>query len=348
MTDDYVSLEGLAWNRRTGEVWFAAASGAGWANGFFAVSQSGVIREIAKYPAGVRLFDVAPDGRVLFTTEDWSSRVTGYFPGDPAEHDYSWLDATLVTDISDNGKLLLFWEGGAATSTGMVYLRKTDGSPAVRLGDGMALSLSPDGNWVLATSSLAGTDLRLLPTGPGEPVPLPALDITARAVTTWWSTDSMRFAYAGFGADRKLRLYLRTRGGGTPVPVTGELRDTYFAMATDGTLAALPADADRIHAFSATGSDLGAVPGAAPGEVPVRFAADGRLVVHTISQLPMPVYLIDTHTGKRTLWKTLGPSSRDIFDQQRVEWFVVTPDLKYYAYTHGESLSQLYVAQNLR
>ena len=31
-----------------------------------------------------------------------------------------------------------------------VYIRKTDGSPAIRLGEGNGLSLSPDGKWALA------------------------------------------------------------------------------------------------------------------------------------------------------------------------------------------------------
>jgi eukaryotic-like serine/threonine-protein kinase len=230
-----------------------------------------------------------------------------------------------------------------------VYLRKTDGSPAVRLGDGMAVALSPDGNWVLATADFEGSGLRLLPTGPGEMVALPWRDYTVRSVcTTWWSKDSGRFAIAAEGSDRKLRVYLASRSTHTLVPVTGELRGSYFAVAADGTIAAVPADSDAIHVFGANGLDLGGVRGAEPGEVPVRYAADGRLVVRKVTKLPVAVYQLDTRTGVRTLWKNLGPTRRDGFDQQEVEWFVVTPDLKYYAYTHGEMLSQLYVAQDLR
>ena len=54
-------------------------------------------------------------------------------------------------------------EGGGATYA--VYLRKTDGSPAVRLGDGLAFGLSPDAK--TAASARVG-DLQpiiLLPTG---------------------------------------------------------------------------------------------------------------------------------------------------------------------------------------
>jgi len=43
-------------------------------------------------------------------------------------------------------------EGGG--ETGSIYLRPTDGSPAIRLGDGSARSISPDGQWVIRFSHL--------------------------------------------------------------------------------------------------------------------------------------------------------------------------------------------------
>ena len=50
-----------------------------------------------------------------------------------------------------------------------IYLRKTDGSPAVRLGDGNRPLLSPDGKWVACiVSDGPKTKLTLLPTGAGE------------------------------------------------------------------------------------------------------------------------------------------------------------------------------------
>ena len=51
-----------------------------------------------------------------------------------------------------------------------VYLRRTDGSPAVRLFPQVhnkKSSLSPDGKWVLSASE-SDHELRLIPTGPGQ------------------------------------------------------------------------------------------------------------------------------------------------------------------------------------
>ena len=47
------------------------------------------------------------------------------------------------------------------------YLRKTDGAPAVRLGEGRPFGLSPDGKWVLSTL-FTPPQILLLPTGAGE------------------------------------------------------------------------------------------------------------------------------------------------------------------------------------
>src|SRR5262249_19732486 len=88
---------------------------------------------------------------------------------DPFEKDLSWLDDSSVEDISDDGSKILFDEtGDAAGSTHGVYLRNTDGSPAIRLADGYAGQISPDGKWVLSFSPTFPSQLVMTPTGPGE------------------------------------------------------------------------------------------------------------------------------------------------------------------------------------
>src|SRR5664279_5625921 len=60
-------------------------------------------------------------------------------PGSEKDRDLSLLDWSLVRDLSPDGKLLLFdetGEGGGARHA--LYMRSTDGSPAVQLGSGWA------------------------------------------------------------------------------------------------------------------------------------------------------------------------------------------------------------------
>ena len=60
----------------------------------------------------------------------------------------------LLPVLSADGKTAVFTEQGEAGGPGYsVYLRKLDGSAPVRLGEGNALALSPDGKWVLTCSS---------------------------------------------------------------------------------------------------------------------------------------------------------------------------------------------------
>ena len=65
--------------------------------------------------------------------------------------------------------------GEAGGAKGSVYLRQTDGSPPVRLGDGIAWTLSADAKWVTGFSStdIAKRNYMLTPTGAGEEVEIP-------------------------------------------------------------------------------------------------------------------------------------------------------------------------------
>ena len=92
--------------------------------------------------------------------------ITDRTPGSAAERDLSWLDATNLADLSPDRKRALFYELGVGGGPkGSVYLRGTDGSPAVRLGDGTAQALSPDGRWAIARTTAPHLDL--IPTGAG-------------------------------------------------------------------------------------------------------------------------------------------------------------------------------------
>ena len=65
-------------------------------------------------------------------------------------------------------------------ANGSIYLRKTDGSDAIRLGDGFGEDLSPDGKWVLGTQAEARQHWFIMPTGPGSSITLPPGPLVAR------------------------------------------------------------------------------------------------------------------------------------------------------------------------
>ena len=99
--------------------------------------------------------------------------------------------------------------------------RATDGSPAVRLGDGHPESLSPDGKWVLARASGAetmwGREWVLVPTGPGAPRLLPRGSIT-QLVDGAWLPDGKRIVFTAIegGQGRAAMSRMSTRAACGP------------------------------------------------------------------------------------------------------------------------------------
>jgi len=133
----------------------------------------------------------------------------------------TWLDWTVPADLSADGKNLLFDEegegGGAAYS---VYMRKADGSTAVRLGDGRALALSPDQKWVISSRLSPPPQLVLLPAKAGEPKPL-THDAINHFYARWFS-DGKRIVFSGDEPGHGVRLYVQDLAGGKPQAITPE------------------------------------------------------------------------------------------------------------------------------
>src|SRR4029450_12587989 len=88
--------------------------------------------------------------------------------GESKERELTWLGLSQVADVSRDGSMVLFRElPEGAGEGGSTYLRKTDGSPAVRLGEGLAQALSPDGKWALSILTSPSPPI-LLPTRVGQ------------------------------------------------------------------------------------------------------------------------------------------------------------------------------------
>jgi hypothetical protein len=88
------------------------------------------------------------------------------------------------------------------------------------------------------------------------------------------------------------------------------------------------------------------VPGIHPDETIFSASPDGRsALVGVLSGYSADVMHVDLASGRRELFKKIGPS-----DPAGVALFqaVFTPDGKYYAYTCGNQLSQLYLVEGLR
>jgi Tol biopolymer transport system component len=345
------SMRGLAWSPDGGEVWFAAAKqGAHMA--VWAVNRSGRERLVATFPAYISVEDISPDRRVLISFHTLSESMVHVAPsGDPKN--LYWHDQSQVRDISRDGRTILFSESGSATRQDYAaYLRKADlSSPAVQLGEGLPLALSPDGRWVIANPAGSPAPLALLPAGPGDPRPLAADNI--HHVGAAWLPDGKGFVFAGTSPGESLRYFVQAVQGGKPQAITGAdvqyERRSPLVVSPDGRGVAAVGNDGRVRLYSTDPAALGqyrVAPGVTAGFTPLQWCPDNRLVLHHYDQLPPQLWKVDIETGKLELWKQVTPP--DLVGLLDLTPIRVSPDCQSYAYSPLNVLSEVYLVTGLR
>ncbi len=314
------ALEGLCWAPSGAEIWFGGADRGGWPKSILGVTLSGRQRPVLRTHSPIRLVDARPDGRLLLAGVNVRSEMLGVLAGEKQEHNLAWLDQPLPRDLSADGKTLLFLEQGEATgSEPAVYLRKTDGTPAIRLGSGGSVALSPDGKWALARAE-AGSGLTVLPTAEGQPVQLPLAGL-ARYGGAAWLPDNRHIILSATVQGRGSRLWKLSRDGGKPQPLSPEgLTLMGNQVSPDGKFAAAIAPDGSAVLYPLDGGESRPLRGIEPGEQLSRWSADGRfLYVYRSSQIPSPVYRLEPTSGKRELLRSFAPAdSTGVFRLGRV------------------------------
>ncbi|MGZ5429601.1 MAG: hypothetical protein ACXWFS_11375, partial [Thermoanaerobaculia bacterium] len=205
----------IAWCRATNEIWFNSVAGG--ATELFAVVPGRPKRRVATLPGDFVLHDISADGRVLLGRLSESSEILGDFPGEARPRNLSHLDRSVAVDLAPDGETLLFNEMGQSGRPGL-YLRRTDGSPPKRLGDGYAWALSPDGKFALANAR-PDPPILLIPTGPGQPrlIETPGLLQGGRM---GFFPDSRRIWFMAEDPAHGRRAWVQDLSGGKPRAVT--------------------------------------------------------------------------------------------------------------------------------
>lgn len=347
LSQPFISAQGLAWWPTGNEIWFTATT-SGSSRELRSVTLSGKERLIYLGTGTMTLHDVSRDGRVLITRDDWRAGMLGVAPGETKERDLSWHDWTVPRDISDDGKLVSFDETGeAGGETGEIYVRGTDGSPAVRLGDGAGATLSPDGKWVLGRSITLQHGILELPTGPGESRTIRTGDIQVHQA--YFFPDAKHILEVGNQVGHGLRLWVQDIQGGDPRPISPEgTTMPYYrtCISPDGKrVAALDAER-RIAIYPVEGGAPSLVPSAQPGEVPAYWTLDGKVLLIGSTDVPTRVFTVDLSTGQRKLYRTFAPAdSTGLFDLAPPNF---SRDLKSYVYSYTRILSDLYIVDGLK
>lgn len=347
LTQQFDSVQGLAWSPGGDEIWFTATPSGG-ARSLRGVSLSGKERLLVRIPGILNLFDVSRTGRVLLARDDWRVGIIALAPGSTKEQDLSWMDFSAIRDLSSDGKLLLFDESGEAGGlAGAIYLRKMDGSSPVKLADGNSNSLSADSKWVLGGAGFSVHSAVILPTGTGQGQ---TLNIDTLAYH-WgnWLPNGKQILFVANEPNHGSRMYLMDIPQGRPHPITpegvGVVNYTRFVSPDGQFFLGLDAE-EKSNTYSVQSGDGKPVLGLNPAEVAFGWTGDGKSVYVYRPAVPAVVYRVELATGRRQLWKELNPPDPTGINFIRPPH--ISADGKAYAYNYNRVLSDLYLVDGLK
>lgn len=345
LTPESQSANGLAWPPSGNEVWFTADRGTG-IRTLNAVTLRGKERTLVSSAGTLWLQDVASDGRVLLSRDLMRGGTYALVDGEKSPRDLSWLDFSVVRDLSADGKTIAFSESGeAGGSVFGVYLRRLDGSPAIRLGEGTTESLSADGQWVLTVPlNRKPAPVIALPTGAGVPRTITHDNFSHRNVR--WFPDGQRILFSGGPPSTAPRLWVQDVNGGSPHAITPD-HVAGTQITPDGTHVLGRMSNGAFFLFAADGASQPIpVPALRSNDVPVRFSSDGKSVyVSTFGRIPAELTKVDLATAARTsLGSIIPPDTAGLIN---VGPPLVTPDGKTVVYSYLRLLSDVYLVSGV-
>jgi eukaryotic-like serine/threonine-protein kinase len=349
LTQDWPSEYGLAWSPDDSEILFSATdTQTGNRNIVRAVTLAGKLRVILRAPANVRLHDVASDGRLLITTDSDRYDIALGDTASGKETDLTWFDFSWSQALSDDAKWIAFstQESGNQANYS-AYVRKTDGSPAIRLGDGDPLGFSPDGRWLAANLPAVGSGLTLLPLGAGETRVWKSEKVRfLPEVVSPWMPDGKSFFVLGTEAGHGLRSYRQSIDGGEPKPATP---DDVIAdlVSPDGTRMLCHDLQGKFWLYPVRGGTPRELPAIQNGEAPLQWLRDGKtVIVRAPGELTVNTFQVDVDNGTRKTWKDFLP--KDKVGLHGIYQFHVTPDGSHYLSVESHMYSALFVVQGLK
>jgi len=343
LSSGWESIEGIVWSSASDEVWFSATT-SGSADNARAVTLSGKLRTITNVPGGMWLEDLR-NGTALAVTHQTRAGIRGISPGGKEERELGWFGWAVLSDLSRDGRKILFYEvGDAGGPTYTVFLRDTDGSPPASMGEGDAVAISPDAKWVI-TKSPKGGPLNLVPTGAGKSRPL-TRDAIVYGIARWLP-DGKQLLAIGIEAGHGARDYLIDVGTGASKPITPEGVSGVW-LPPDGSSTAVQGPDGKWGIWPLDGRGIHLIPGLDDKYRMIGWSPDGASVYVASRERARAakVYKVNTVTGKMDLWRTFGAESGVGFSS--VDTVYLSTDGTAYAYRYNQLTSQAYVVTGLK
>lgn len=339
------AVGGVGWSPDGKEVWFGGGR-PGSDPGIYAVNLSGRERLLTQIAGWPLLEDVARDGRMLVLNSDSRLGIRCLTAGAKEESDLAWLDASALSDLSNDGREILLVEASSGEGRNpAIYLRPTDGSPAVRLGYGNRPVLSPDNKWVACVrKNRESSQIVLLPAGAGEETILHTGGIQPE--TAEWFSDGKHVLFTGNEAGQPPRTYSYDLANGHIKPVTPAAVRASAVSPNDQTAIVIrDGKATLISLADGHETPLAAV---GPDISVIRWSGDGAYIFlqrTDASHRSASILRMDARSGHMETWRDLKLPDRAAFYYGSAK---LSSDGKSYAFTFQRDLSTLYLVNGIK
>jgi hypothetical protein len=349
----YRGEEGLAWAADAKSVFFSAQSERGRAPTspgggeyiIWALSLDGTVRKVLTGAVDLIIHDVHPSGKVLGSTETNLSYLVSRLAGETAERDVLSLEYSYPAAISADGRSLLFTdESLVAGPNYAVRFQATPDSPAVHLGEGKALDLSPDGKSVLAMVLVVPPRLMIYAIGAGAPQDIsPAGFVSYRRA--FFYPDGKSLLLSGTEMGKGPRCYRLELPDGAVRAVTPEGTDE-GRLSPDGLAVVARRRGVGWFEFPINGGEEKPLRGLKAGDEVIGWSRDGRsLFVLADRNVSPRIERYEVFTGKRKVVQELTAGGSAVTSVWNV---VLSADELSYAYTFDRSVSVLYAVEGVR
>ena len=346
ISEELPSTSALHWNPAATEIWLVLGPTRN--RTLVAIDLSGKQRVIYQSIEEIQLEDISPDGVALLASWNRRRQMYAALAGQERESNLSWFDYSISVDISNDGKTILFQEPGDISAFQYpTFIRNIDGSPPIYMGEGDAMSLSPDGKWALAGLWGNPYKLVLLPTGMGEKkvISIPGLQPPGLYLNSWFR-DSKRLIVRGSQPGRPLRHWIYNLEFAQLQPATPEGVSVYAIPTADQNSVLACCKDHRAWLFDLQSGGAEEAQGLTEDDLPVQWTPDGKSVYVMEEGSKLKISLVNVGSGQRTPWKEIAPS--DSAGVLSVDNFHVTPDGKTYVYSVRRVLSDLFLVKGLK
>jgi Tol biopolymer transport system component len=346
LSEGWFTAEGLAWTPDGREIWFTPQKQVrDTSPPMLAVTLAGERREVFRGPGQLRLLDIGRDGRLLVARWDVQVGLRGSSPSASHERELAATDDSILSDLSSDGRTVLVYDRNS------LFLRPTDGSPPVRLGeDTRGARLSPDGKRVLALPTKAPQYPLLVPVGAGD---VRRVENETECEYVEWFPDGKRILCEIPDPNGPFRMFVIDSDSGktTKLEIAAEAAadfDDEGSVSPDGRLVTGVGRSGDTWILPLAGGKPRRFPAGPDGaRRPVGWSADSRQIFcEVIGDVPGKTQKLDLATGRAEAWRDLGPE--DPAGLIRIGPVRVAADGRSWAYTHIRVLSNLYVVEGLR